>query len=164
MAKKGARFLDQDGERTLVRNRRASHDYQLHETVEAGMVLVGSEVKSLREARATIGEGHVAFRNGEAWLVGVTIKEYAWANRFNHDPERDRKLLLHKREIRRLAIKCQQRGYTLIPLRIYLKSGRMKIELALATGKRQFEKRESARAADAKREIDRVMKSKRGKH
>lgn len=164
MAKKGAKAKpDKAGERTLVRNRKASHDYELHETLEAGLVLLGSEVKSLREGKASIGEGHVAFRNGEAWLVGVTIKEYPWANQFNHEPERDRKLLLHKREINRWHDKCQIRGYTVVPLRIYLRDGRIKIELALATGKRQFEKRDSARARDAKREIDRVMKSARNK-
>ena len=164
MAKKRTKApSEKDGERTLVRNRKASHNYELHETLEAGLVLVGSEVKSLRDARGSIGEGHVVFRNGEAWLVGATIKEYPWANQFNHDPERDRKLLLHKREIGRLFDKCQIRGYTVVPLRLYLKNGRIKIELALASGKRQFEKRQSARDADAQREIDRVMKSDRNR-
>lgn len=165
MAKKGAKKAkpDKDGERTLVRNRKASHEYELHETLEAGLVLVGSEVKSLREAKASIGEAHVVFRSGEAWLVGATIKEYPWANRFNHEPERERKLLLHKREIDRLNDKCQMRGYTVVPLRVYLKNGRIKVEIALASGKRQYEKRQSARTADAKREIDRVMKSTRNR-
>ena len=164
MAKKRTKAPpDKDGERTLVRNRKASHDYELHETLEAGMVLMGSEVKSLRDARGSIGEGHVVFRNGEAWLVGTTIKEYPWANQFNHDPERERKLLLHKREISRLHDKCQIRGYTVVPMRIYLKNGLVKIEVALASGKRQFEKRESARDADARREIDRAMKSTRNR-
>jgi SsrA-binding protein len=147
-----------EGARVLVRNRRASHDYEIHETIEAGVVLVGSEVKSLRESKATIGEGHVQIRNGEAWLVGATINEYPWAHQFNHDPGRDRKLLLHKREIQRLAIKTQQRGFTLIPLSIYLKEGKLKVALALATGKRLFEKREAAREAVAQREIDRAVK------
>lgn len=152
---------DQGGTRVLVRNRRAAHDYELLETVEAGMVLLGSEVKSLREARATLSDGHVVFRNREAWLVGVKIHEYPWAHQFNHDPERERKLLLHRSELKRLQAKCEQRGHTLVPIAIYLKDGKMKVELALAVGKKQFEKREAKREADARREIDRVMKSAR---
>lgn len=148
---------DREEVRVLVRNRRASHDYEIHETVQAGMVLVGSEVKSLRDARATLTDGYVVFREGEAWLMGVKINEYPWANLFNHDPERPRKLLLHKREIARLATKCQQRGFTLIPLSISLERGKMKVELALATGRKQYEKRDAAREADAKREMDRAM-------
>lgn len=162
MAKKDkAKKVDRDGVRVLVRNRRAAHDYQIHETVEAGLVLVGSEVKSLRDAAASIKEGFVVFRAGEAWLVDTKINEYAWSNQFNHEPKRDRKLLLHKREIRRLAVKCQQRGYTVIPLSLYLKNGKMKAELGLVTGKRLFEKRESNKAADARREIDRALKANR---
>lgn len=150
-----------DGTKLLVRNRSAARDYQIHDTIEAGIVLVGSEVKSLREAHATIGEAHVQLRHGEAWLVGATIKEYPWANQFNHEPGRDRKLLLHKREIARLAIKVQQRGFTLIPMSIYLKKGRIKVQLALVTGKKMYEKREASREADAQREIDRAMKTRR---
>jgi SsrA-binding protein len=159
--KSSAKKDSRDGVRVLVRNRRAAHDYELLETVEAGMVLLGSEVKSLRDGRATLGDGHVVFRNSEAWLVGVKIREYPWANVFNHDPERERKLLLHKRELRRLQTKCEQRGHTLVPIAIYLKDGKMKVELALAVGKKQFEKRDAKREADAKREIDRAMKSAR---
>ena len=150
---------DKGGVRVLVRNRRAAHDYELLETVEAGMVLVGSEVKSLREGRATLGDGFVVFRNNEAWLTGVKIREYPWANQFNHDPERERKLLLHRHELKRLQTKCEQRGHTLVPIAIYLKDGKMKVELALAVGKKLFEKRDAKREADAKREIDRAMKS-----
>lgn len=148
-----------DGRKILVRNRSAGRDYHIHDTVEAGVVLVGSEVKSLRDAHGSIGEAYVQIRAGEAWLIGATIKEYPWANQLNHDPERERKLLLHKREIRRLAIKTQQRGFTLIPLQIYLKDGRIKVELGLVTGKRQYEKRDANREADAKREIERALKS-----
>ncbi|MCG8417817.1 MAG: SsrA-binding protein SmpB [Proteobacteria bacterium] len=150
-----------DGTKLLVRNRRATHDYQIHETIEAGMVLVGSEVKSLRDSHASIGNAYVEFRAGEAWLVGATIKEYPWANQFNHDPERDRKLLLKKREIRRFITRVEQRGFTLIPLSIYLKDGRIKVELGLASGKQLYEKRDASREADAQREIDRAMKSHR---
>ena len=150
-----------EGTKLLVRNRTAARDYQIHDTIEAGLVLLGSEVKSLREAHATIGDAHVQIRQGEAWLIGATIKEYPWANQFNHEPGRDRKLLLHKREIARLAIKIQQRGFSLIPLSIYLKNGRIKTQLALVTGKKLYEKRDATREADAKREIDRAMKTRR---
>jgi len=149
---------DPEGVSVLVRNRRAFYDYQISERVEAGMVLVGSEVKSLREGRASLAEGFAEIRNGEAWLMAVQIKEYPWANQFNHEPLRDRKLLLGKREIHRLAIKTQQRGYTLVPLSIYDRNGKLKVELGLATGKRKYEKREAARAAEAGREIDQEMK------
>jgi SsrA-binding protein len=147
-----------DGVKVLVRNKRALHDYQIHERFEAGMVLEGSEVKSLREARASLAEGFAEIRNGEAWLLDVQIKEYPWANQFNHEPKRPRKLLLNKHEIKKLAIKTQQRGFTLVPLSIYLKNGRMKVELALATGKRQYEKRQAAKEAMDKREIQRALK------
>lgn len=159
MAKKqGSKQAASDGTQVLVRNRRASHDYQIHETVEAGIVLVGSEVKALRGSKGTLGDAYAEIQNGEAWLVGAQITEYEWANQFNHEPQRKRKLLLHKREIRRLTIKTQQRGFTLVPLSMYLKSGKVKVELALATGKKFYEKREAAREADARREIDRELK------
>lgn len=157
MAKKQG-SKQRDGAQVLARNRRASHDYQIHETVEAGLVLVGSEVKALREAKSSLSDAYAEIHNGEAWLVGAQINEYKWANQFNHDPQRRRKLLLHKREIRKLAIKTQQRGFTLVPLSLYLKDGKIKVELALATGKRFYEKREASREADARREIDRELK------
>lgn len=149
------------GNKVLVRHRKARREYEIHETLEAGISLVGSEVKSLRESHGSIGEAYIDIRRGEAWLVGATIKEYAWANQFNHEPDRDRRLLLHKREIGRLAIKVQQRGFTLIPLSVYLKNGRIKVELGLATGKKLYEKRDATREADAKREIERAMKGQR---
>jgi SsrA-binding protein len=152
------RKQDPEGVKILVRNRRAFYDYQISERVEAGLVLVGSEVKSLREGRASLAEGYAEIRNGEAWLVAVQIKEYPWANQFNHDPLRERKLLLGKREIRRLAIKTQQRGYTLVPLAIYDRDGKLKVELGLAAGKRKYEKRDAARAAEAGREIDQELR------
>lgn len=159
MAKKqGTKQSGSDATQVLVRNRRASHDYQIHERMEAGIVLFGSEVKSLRAARGSLTEAYAEIHNDEAWLVGVQINEYAWANQFNHEPTRRRKLLLHKREIRRLGIKTQQRGFTLVPLSIYLKDGKIKVELALGTGKRFFEKRDAKLEADAKREVDRAIK------
>jgi len=150
-----------DGIKVLVRNRKAHREYQIHETLEAGISLQGSEVKSLRDSHGSIGEAYVEVRQGEAWMVGATIKEYPWANQFNHEPDRNRRLLLHKREIVRLAIKVQQRGFTLIPLSIYLKKGRIKVEIGVATGKKLYEKRDATREADAKREIDRALKSQR---
>ena len=147
-----------DGARVLVRNRRALHDYEIDETIEAGIVLVGSEVKSLREAHGNLNDAYADIRNDEVWLINAQIQEYPWANQFNHEPTRPRKLLLHKREIRRLAIKTQQRGFTLIPLAIYLNEGKIKVELGLAEGKKQYEKREATREAEAQRDIDRAMK------
>jgi len=152
---------DPEGVTILLRNRRAFHDYQISERIEAGMVLLGSEVKSLREGRGSLAEGYAEIRNGEAWLVAVQIKEYPWANQFNHEPVHDRKLLLSKREIRRLAIKTQQRGFTLVPLSIYDRDGKLKVELGLAAGRRQYEKREVARAAEASREIDQELRRRR---
>ena len=150
-----------EGAKILVRNRRAFHDYQIHDRIEAGIQLEGSEVKSLRDSRGSLQEGYVTVRNGEAWLVGTQVKEYPWANQFNHDPDRDRRLLLHKSEIRKLDVRLNQRGFTAIPLMMYLKNGRIKVEIALVTGKRQFEKRDAARDATAKREIDQAMKRRR---
>jgi SsrA-binding protein len=148
----------QDGVKVLVRNRRARHDYDIEETVEAGIALVGSEVKSLRDQRVSIAEGHITIRNGEAWLVGAQIQEYPWAHQRTHAPTRDRKLLLHRREIDKLETKLTQRGYALIPLSMYTKKGTIKLELGVARGKRQYEKRESKKEAEAKREIDRAMR------
>ncbi|HKE20451.1 MAG TPA: SsrA-binding protein SmpB [Kofleriaceae bacterium] len=148
----------QEGVKVLVRNRRARHDYDIDETIEAGIALEGSEVKSLRDQRASIAEGHIAIRNREAWLVGVQIQEYPWAHIRTHAPTRDRKLLLHRREIDKLETKLTQRGYTLVPLAFYVKDGHIKLELGVARGKRQYEKRESQKEAEAKREIDRAMR------
>jgi SsrA-binding protein len=150
-----------DEVRVLVRNRRALHDYEISDCVEAGMVLVGSEVKSLRESQASLGEGHIEIRHGEAWLVGAQINEYPWANQFNHDPKRPRKLLLHRDEIARLDIKASQRGFTLVPLSIYLKGGRIKLEIGVGRGKKKFEKRESKKEAEATREIEQAMRRRR---
>lgn len=147
-----------DEQRVLVRNRKATHDYAISETFEAGIQLVGSEVKSLRDSHASIGEGFVEIRGGEAWLVNVQIEEYPWANQFNHEPTRRRKLLLNRQEIDKLEKLSEQKGYTLLPLSIYLKGGRIKVEVAAARGKKQYEKRESKKEAEAKREIDRAMR------
>jgi len=147
-----------EGQKVLVRNKKARHDYAIEDTFEAGISLVGSEVKSLRESRASLVDAYAEIRRGEAWLVNAQINEYPWANQFNHEPMRDRKLLLHKHELRKLAIKTEQRGYTLVPLSIYLKNGKIKVELGLGVGKRFFEKRQAKREAEDRREIDRARK------
>ena len=147
--------------KVVATNRKATHDFTIHERVEAGVVLVGSEVKSLRAARVVIAEGWVEIRKGQAFLHNVQIQEYAQANRWGHDIERARKLLLHKHEIDKLGVKTQQRGFTLIPLALYFKGSRVKIELGLATHKKHHDKRETKKAADAKREIDRELKRSR---
>ena len=147
--------------KVVATNRKASHDFHIHERVEAGMVLVGSEVKSLRDAKATLVDGWVEFRRGEAWLHGMAISEYPWANRNQHQVDRVRKLLLGRDELRKLAIKTEQRGFTLIPLQLYFKNGRVKAELGLVTHKKQHDKRAAKREADDRREIDRALKSSR---
>lgn len=146
------------GERTIAQNRRARHDYHLSDNVEAGMVLTGSEIKSLRAGAASINEAYAMIRGNEVWLVGATIEPYAQAGMRNHDRLRDRKLLLHRREIDKLRQRVEQKGFTLVPLRIYLKQGRAKIELALGRGKDVGDKREAVKARDAKRDMDRAMK------
>ncbi|HTE51602.1 MAG TPA: SsrA-binding protein SmpB [Kofleriaceae bacterium] len=148
----------QDAIKVLVRNRRAFHDYDIEETLEAGLSLVGSEVKSLRDQRASIAEGHIQIRGGQAWLVGVQIQEYPWAHHRTHVPTRERRLLLHRREIDKLDTRLVQRGYTLVPLAFYVKNGIIKLEIGVARGKKQYEKRESVKEAEAKREIDRAMR------
>ena len=143
-----------DDRKVLVRNRKARHDYEILDTFEAGLALLGSEVKSLRQSEASLTDAYAEIRGGEAWLVGAQINPYPWANQFNHEPRRDRKLLLHRREIARLAVRVGRgRGFTLIPLEIYLLRGLIKVAIALARGKRQFEKREAKREAEAIREM-----------
>lgn len=145
----------------IAQNRKASHDFHIHERVEAGLVLVGSEVKSLRDAKVTITDGWAEIRKGEAWLHGVQINEYPQANRENHDVGRVRKLLLNKSEIEKLSAKTRERGFTLIPLALYWKEGRVKCEVALCTNKKLHDKREAKKAAEDKREMDRAKKAAR---
>lgn len=159
MAKKKSRKPDLPEDAILlVRNKKAERDYEMVERIEAGLVLQGSEVKSLRDKRASLDEGYVEIRRGEAWLVGARINEYPWANRLNHDPERRRKLLLHRREINKLATMVEQRGYTAVPLSLYLLRGRVKLMFGVGRGRRQYEKRQVKKEADARREIDRALK------
>lgn len=146
---------------TLATNRKAFHQYHILETYEAGIALKGTEVKSIREGKADIKESIVRIRDEEAYLVGCHVQPYSHGNITNHEPTRTRKLLLHKREIRRLQGKVQEKGLTLIPTRLFLKNGRIKVEVALARGKRLHDKREAVKAREAGREIARALKDRR---
>ncbi len=145
-------------ERLIARNRKARHDYEILETFEAGMALLGTEVKSLRDGRVNLTDSYAEIRNGEAVLRNLHISPYAQANRFNHEPTRPRKLLLHRREIRKLIGKTTERGLTLVPLSLYFKRGRVKCELGLARGKKSYDKRASKADADAKRKLQQAMR------
>ncbi|MCY0865720.1 MAG: SsrA-binding protein SmpB [Sulfobacillus sp.] len=146
-------------ERSVAENRKARHDYFIDEVIEAGLVLTGTEVKSLRLGRVNLRDSFARIINGEAFLINCHIAPYEQGNRWNHDPYRDRKLLLHKKEIRELAQDVRQEGKTLIPLRIYFdKKGRAKVSLAVARGKKQYDKRQSIHERDAQRQIDRALK------
>jgi SsrA-binding protein len=145
-------------DRQLVENRRARHDYFIEETVEAGIVLTGTEVKSLRAGQGSLREAYARIEGGEAWLLGMHIPPYEHGNRWNHDPLRRRKLLLHRREIAGLLQSVRQKGYTLVPLRMYLKGGRVKLELGLARGKHSYDKRQRMAERDAERAMDRALK------
>ena len=144
--------------RVIATNRKATHDFIIHERIEAGIVLVGSEVKSLRDAKVVISDGWVDIRKGQAFLHKIQINEYAQANRWQHEIERVRKLLLHRHELDKLETKTTQKGFTLIPLALYFKGSVVKVELGLVTHKKQHDKRESKKLADDKREMDRAMK------
>lgn len=145
-------------EKTVCVNRRARHDYFIEESYEAGLVLTGSEVKSLREGKANLKDSYGRILKGEAFLLNAHISPYSAANQFNHEPTRTRKLLLRKQEIRRLAGRVQERGLTLVPLKLYFKNGRAKVELALAKGKKLYDKRETLRRRAAEREMERSLK------
>ncbi len=139
-------------------NRKARHDYEILDTYEAGLVLMGSEIKSIRAGHVNLREGFVQVRNDELWLLNVHIAAYDQASLFGHDPLRPRKLLLHRKEINRIMSRVQEKGLTIIPTVMYLTRGRAKIEIALARGKRQYDKREALRKQDSKRQIERAMR------
>ena len=147
--------------RAIARNRRAYHDYHIEDTYEAGLVLTGTEVKSLRAGRASLADGFAQITDGEVWLHNVHIPEYTQGTWTNHAPRRIRKLLLHRKEIDRLASKIAEQGLTLIPLSLYFKDGNAKVELGLARGKRTYDKRQDLARRDAAREIDRALKRRR---
>lgn len=143
----------------LAQNKKARHDYQILETLEAGLVLTGTEIKSVRERRINLKDGFAQIHNGEAWLMNVHISEYTQGNRFNHDPLRARKLLLHKKEIQKLTGQTSEKGITIVPLKVYLKHGFAKVLLGIAKGKHDYDKRETIKKRDQEREIRRTLKN-----
>ncbi len=147
--------------KVLARNRKARHEYTIDETCEAGLALVGSEVKSIRDGKIALVDAYAVIEGNEAWLCEVDIGVYAFAHARNHDPRRRRKLLLHRSEIDRLAGKVQAKGLTLVPLSLYEKRGRVKVELALVHGKQEYDRRDDVRKREDQRDIDRAMKSRR---
>lgn len=148
----------EQGRKLVARNRRASHDYHLDKTYEAGLVLSGTEVKALRAGRATIGDGFAQIRDGEVWLHNIHVAEYDPGTWTNHEPRRPRKLLLHRREIRELERALKEGGVTLIPLSLYFKDGYAKVDIALARGKKHWDKRQTIAERDAKREAERALR------
>ena len=146
------------GEKVVVTNRKARYEYEIIDSVEAGLVLVGSEVKSIRSARVNLSDAYARVIKGEIWVIGMHISPYMEATSQNHDPLRERKLLLHRNEIKKLSRRVQEKGFTLIPLRIYFKNNKAKLELGVARGKRQYDKKVSIAQKDAKREMEREQK------
>ncbi|WP_068468425.1 SsrA-binding protein SmpB [Candidatus Protochlamydia phocaeensis] len=142
----------------LVSNRRATHDYEILETLEAGIVLQGTEIKSIRDHGATLQDAYVKVLEGETWLIGSSIAPYRFGNIHNHEEKRDRKLLLHKREIKRLKVAIQEKGLTIIPLALYLKQGRVKVRIAIAKGKKAIDKRADIKEKDEKRRMQQALK------
>lgn len=151
-----------EGVKLITRNRKAWHDYFILEQVEAGIALQGTEVKSLRAGRANLKDSFARVRDGEVWLYGAHISTYEQGNRYNHDPERPRKLLLHRREITRLRVRAEEKGLTLVPLSLYFKRGTAKVELAVAKGKAEHDKRHAIARRESQREIERAMKDTHG--
>src|SRR3989441_13153887 len=147
------------GDRPVATNRRARHEYEILETVEAGLVLMGTEVKSLRAGLVNFKDSYASVRNGEGWLLGCHISPYSHGTDANHEPERDRKLLLHKREITRIVGKTAEKGLTVVPLKVYFKRGRIKIELGLARGKKLHDKRATLRERETRREMEKAARA-----
>ena len=148
-------------EQTVALNRRARHDYAVEETLEAGLVLTGTEIKSIRAGRANLAEAYARIERGEAWLIGAHIAPYEQGNRNNHEPTRTRKLLLHRDQIAELIGKTQAKGYTLVPLRLYIRNGMAKLELGIARGKKAHDKRRAIAERDMRRELEREGKEAR---
>jgi SsrA-binding protein len=146
------------GIKVVATNRKASRDFHLEERREAGLVLMGTEIKSIRAGRVNLSDGYVQPRDGELWLLNVHIAPYDPSGRYGHEPRRPRKLLLHRREIDRLTSRVQERGYTIVPVRLYLKGGRAKVEIALARGKRKYDKRQAIAEREAQRQVERELK------
>jgi SsrA-binding protein len=161
MARKPNKKDQDEGVKIICRNRRAFHEYLIEDTLECGIVLTGTEVKSLREGAGGLEDAYAKIDDGEVWLIGSDIPEYSMGNRMNHKPKRPRKLLMHRREIAKFAGKASQRGFTLVPLKMYFKNGRAKVELAVGRGKQLHDKRQAAKKADAQKEIRRAMSDRR---
>ena len=149
-------------DKTVVTNRRVRREYFTEESFEAGLVLTGSEIKSIRAGRANLQDSYVSIRDGEAWLINCHVSPYKQASIENYEPKRDRKLLLHRRQIDRLLSKVQAKGYTIVPLRLYLKNNRAKVEIALAKGKKFYDKRADLAKRQAQRDMERAMRRPRG--
>jgi SsrA-binding protein len=148
----------EDGVKQIATNRKAQHDYFVEDRYEAGVALTGTEIKSVRAARVNLRDGFVQIRGGEAWLLNVHISPYDFGNRENHEPRRERKLLLHRQELRKLQAKVSERGWTIVPLSMYLKDGLAKIEIALVRGKRLYDKRDAVAERDADRDLARELR------
>lgn len=146
-------------QKTIADNRKARHDYELYDRYEAGLELKGTEIKSIRRGKVQLKDSYISFYNNEAYIKGMHISPYEFGNIFNHDETRDRKLLLHKKEIRKLYQDTRIKGYTVVPVRLYLSKGLAKLEIAFAKGKNLHDKRESQKAKDAKREIEKALKN-----
>jgi SsrA-binding protein len=160
MARKKKKRPDEakrSGDRVIARNRKAYHDYFIGDTLEAGLRLVGSEIKSIRAGQVNLRDSFVAFRDGEAWLIGTHIAGYAQASYQDHDPRRNRKLLMHRKEIERWRAKVEQRGFTVVPLKLYLKNNRAKVEIGLAKGKHVYDKRHTIAKRDSERDMRRSL-------
>lgn len=152
-----AKKNDDEGIKIICRNKRAFHEYNIVDRLECGIVLTGTEVKSLREAQGNLEDAYAKLENGEVWLIGSDIPEYTMGNRLNHKPKRRRKLLMHRQEMAKFAGKASDRGYTLVPLRLYFKHGLVKVELGVARGKQLHDKRQDLKKADAQRDMRRAM-------
>ncbi len=163
MAKKGAAQVaeqkQEENNRVVTVNRQAYHDYTVERTFEAGIALTGTEIKSIREGQANLRGSYAIVRNNEVWLENANISTYDHGNRYNHDPVRNRKLLLHRREIEQMYAKVAAKGMTLVPLKIYLKQGKAKVELGLCRGKKLYDKRSALAERDVKREMERVLRN-----
>ena len=151
----------EQGRKVIARNRRARYDYRIEDTYEAGLVLTGTEVKSLRAGRASLTDGFAQISDGEVWLHNVHIPEYTQGTWTNHEPRRTRKLLLHRKEIEKLSARTAEQGLTLVPLSLYFKDGKAKVELGLGRGKRSYDKRQDLASRDAAREMDRALRRRR---
>ena len=149
-----------EGIKIICQNKKARHDYFIEDTFEAGMVLLGTEVKALRDGKSSLGDSYAAIQGGEVYLLNCHISPFTPAHQFNHNPLRKRKLLLHKKEINKLIGKTKEKGYNLIPLKIYFKDGKAKVELSLAKGKRQYDKRQTIKKRESDREIAKAASAK----